>query len=246
MNYIVYVHINKVNNKRYYGITKQNVEKRWGKNGYGYKNNEHFWRSIQKYGWDNFKHEILFENLTKEVACLLEECYILLYDTMNIEKGYNNSSGGEHNSPSKHTIDKYLRGENNPMYGKTGNLNPRSKSVMCIQTKEVFESTILASKHLGLSNEAVHSAISKGGKCGGYNWIYVDEISDEKINEILNRKDKRTIKRKVMNVQTGEIFENTTQASLSMGMHKGSVCKAISRGGKCGGYNWIYVDEIED
>ena len=34
-NYKVYVHINKVNGKRYYGVTCQKVNRRW-KNGKGY------------------------------------------------------------------------------------------------------------------------------------------------------------------------------------------------------------------
>ena len=43
-NYKVYVHI-APNGKRYYGITKQEVEKRWA-NGKGYKGNEHFINAI--------------------------------------------------------------------------------------------------------------------------------------------------------------------------------------------------------
>ena len=71
-NYKVYVHINKVNGKRYYGITCQEVEKRW-KNGKGYQKQPYFYNDILLYGWDNFTHEILFDNLTKEEAKWLEK-----------------------------------------------------------------------------------------------------------------------------------------------------------------------------
>ena len=64
--YTVYVHINKINHKKYIGITKQKPEDRWGKNGENYKESPHFYAAIQKYGWDNFEHIILKENLTKE------------------------------------------------------------------------------------------------------------------------------------------------------------------------------------
>ena len=54
-NYKVYVHI-APNGKRYYGITKQKVEKRW-QNGKRYSNNEHFTNAINKYGWnEGFEH----------------------------------------------------------------------------------------------------------------------------------------------------------------------------------------------
>lgn len=92
--YKVYVHINKINGKRYYGITCQNINERW-RNGKGYKNHKnskkdtYFYNAINKYGWDNFTHEVLFDNLSKEEACLLEQCYISLYDTTNRNKGYN-------------------------------------------------------------------------------------------------------------------------------------------------------------
>lgn len=64
--YTVYRHVCP-NNKIYVGITKLSVKARWGKNGALYKR-QYFYRAIQKYGWDNIKHEIMFENLTKEEA----------------------------------------------------------------------------------------------------------------------------------------------------------------------------------
>ena len=63
--YSVYCHINKINNKRYIGITKDKPVDRWGKDGNGYKT-QVFGRAIEKYGWDNFEHKILFENLSKK------------------------------------------------------------------------------------------------------------------------------------------------------------------------------------
>ena len=65
--FIVYMHINKINNKKYIGITCQKANERW-RNGKGYKTGR-FKKSIDKYGWDNFEHIILFDNLTKDEAC---------------------------------------------------------------------------------------------------------------------------------------------------------------------------------
>ena len=67
--YIVYQHKNKINGKVYIGITMKKKKKRWGSNGCNYKSSPHFYAAIKKYGWDNFEHNILFTNLTKEQAC---------------------------------------------------------------------------------------------------------------------------------------------------------------------------------
>ena len=58
--YTVYQHKNKINGKIYIGITSKDPEKRWGHNGYNYKSSSYFYSAIQKYGWDNFEHNILF------------------------------------------------------------------------------------------------------------------------------------------------------------------------------------------
>lgn len=82
------------NGKIYIGITKHEPEKRWKANGNGYRCQPVFWRAIKKYGWDNFEHEILEENLTLEEALHLESEYIKLFDSNNPKHGYNRNSGG--------------------------------------------------------------------------------------------------------------------------------------------------------
>lgn len=92
--YYVYVHTNKINGKKYVGITCQNVNRRW-RNGNGYYQNEHFYRAICKYGWDNFTHEVVKDGLTKLEACSLEKQLIAKYQSNNELYGYNKSIGGE-------------------------------------------------------------------------------------------------------------------------------------------------------
>lgn len=74
MNYCVYLHTSPTN-KYYVGITKQNPLKRWA-NGRGYCKNKHFYKAILKYGWDNFKHEIVFSGITKDEAIQYEKYLI--------------------------------------------------------------------------------------------------------------------------------------------------------------------------
>jgi len=93
--YIVYQHINKINGKSYIGITSQPTYRRWGKDGQKYCECPHFWHAIQKYGWDNFDHKILYTGLTHDEACETEKRLISEMQTNNPEFGYNLSSGGD-------------------------------------------------------------------------------------------------------------------------------------------------------
>lgn len=88
-NYKIYIHRNKINGKNYIGQTCQDLEKRWGRNGIGYKENKVFFNDILNYGWSNFEHSLLQHNLTKEEANKLENYYINLFDTTNSFFGYN-------------------------------------------------------------------------------------------------------------------------------------------------------------
>ena len=70
--FIVYKHTSP-SNKVYIGITEFNPYFRWKNNGSGYKHQSVFFNAIIKYGWINFKHEIIAEHLTKQEALDKEE-----------------------------------------------------------------------------------------------------------------------------------------------------------------------------
>ena len=149
--YTVYLHENKINNKKYIGITHQKPKYRW-KNGRGYKSCILFNKAIQKYGWENFNHIILFENLSKEEAEQKEIELISFFKSNQKKYGYNIENGGNsigklaeetkekmrkakktfrHTEETKRKIglkckERYANKENHPMYGK-----PHSK-----ETKE--------------------------------------------------------------------------------------------------------------
>ena len=90
-NWKVYIHISP-NLKTYVGVTSRDISKRW-EGGKGYKSQRLFYRAIQKYGWDNFKHIIIAEGLTSEEASQMEIQWITLYKSFGLS--YNVSWGGE-------------------------------------------------------------------------------------------------------------------------------------------------------
>ena len=94
--YLIYKHTNLINGKVYIGQTCQEAKVRWQYGG-GYKHNAHFMAAIKKYGWNNFKHEVLCSNLTKEQADQLEIELIKTLDSTNPQKGYNSALGGSSN-----------------------------------------------------------------------------------------------------------------------------------------------------
>ena len=101
MPYLIYKHTNKVNGKSYIGQTSQKATRRW-RNGFGYKESPIFYAAIQKYGFDNFEHEIIEENIaTKELANEREQYWISYYHTWIYDPnchGYNSTKGGTCNN----------------------------------------------------------------------------------------------------------------------------------------------------
>lgn len=91
----VYVHTNIVNGKRYVGITSRDTPERRWQSGRGYNENTHFKSAIDKYGWDCFKHEVIFENMTSAEAKAKERELIAEWKTQDTKFGYNMTSGGD-------------------------------------------------------------------------------------------------------------------------------------------------------
>lgn len=74
----VYIHTTP-SGKKYVGITSRKLNKRW-RNGHGY-NTQMFGRAIEKYGWENIKHEVIASDLTHDKAVELEKFLIAKYKT---------------------------------------------------------------------------------------------------------------------------------------------------------------------
>ena len=72
-NYTVYQHITP--DKMYYFGATQNVERRWRNNGAEYKRTA-LQPYIEKFGWDNIQHIVLFKDQTRENALWIEDFLI--------------------------------------------------------------------------------------------------------------------------------------------------------------------------
>lgn len=167
--YCVYEHLFP-NGKRYIGITHMKPERRWGKNGSNYKQ-QFMANAIKKYGWDNIKHNIIVENLTKDEACEKEKELIKLYDTTNHIKGYNLSTGGETNSKIKtpEHIEHVKQGRKHCwkkvcQYSLTGELI------------DTYESSQLAENSTGVSKSKIIACCkSKRKMASGFQWRYATD-----------------------------------------------------------------------
>lgn len=91
-NYSVYRHT-APSGKVYVGITKhKNINRRWLK-GLGYKKAGIFRFAIEKYGWDNIKHEVLLTNISESEAKYAEKYLIKWYKIHKMS--YNLTDGGD-------------------------------------------------------------------------------------------------------------------------------------------------------
>lgn len=209
------------NNKRYIGITSQSPKRRWRKNGEGYKKHLHFWRAIQKYGWGNFKHDILFEGLTKKEAEQKEMELISYYNSNNENYGYNLSIGGESGSKGykytdeqKKNMSEIRKGEKNGMYGKH-------------HSKEAIEKDRISHLKENLSKDTIYKmSIAKIGK---------------KRNRQSVEKQIATISNKVICIETSVIYNSIKEAGELNNIDPSCISKVCSGKRKtAGGYHWKY------
>lgn len=174
----IYCHTNLFNNKKYVGVTAQRPKQRW-QDGKGYSKHKAFYEDIIKYGWDNFKHEILYVVENKEEAERLERELIKTYDLTNPNKGYNKSKGGviptlNEEARKKLTHNTNFKGRKHTAQTKERmSKNRPKKAVICIDTGISYESTREAEKQTGTYHGDI-SKCCKGTlkKAGGHKWIY--------------------------------------------------------------------------
>jgi hypothetical protein len=91
---LIYCITNKINGKKYIGMTGRTLEERWNSHCSSANNGSpfRFHSAIRKYGEDAFTKEILFDDLDIESCRSIEVQTIFEYNTMN--DGYNSKPGG--------------------------------------------------------------------------------------------------------------------------------------------------------
>ena len=247
-NYKVYIHTTP-NNKVYIGITKQEPKKRW-RYGYGYVKCTYFYKAIQKYGWNNIKHEILYENLTKEEAIQKEIELIEKYDSTNRNKGYNITKGGEGNfgviftekrkkniskakighAVSEETIQKIKEstsGKNHWNYGK--------------KLKEETKLKISKANKGRKFTEEHKSKLPQLWKKGHTPWNKGKLTNQETINKIKEAKKQYDILCVETNIKYDSLRDAFKNTNINF-HHIAEVCKGQRK--TAGGYHWKYIGGV--
>ena len=221
----VYIHINKINKKCYVGITGRRPEERWGYNGIGYKNKcTHFWSAIQKYGWDNFDHEIIANNLTKNEAESMEILLIELLNTCNSSCGYNMSKGG-------------TGGNQKEIFGvKQYDLDANFIAE--------YESAAECARFLGIDRTHITKCCKHGGKTHGFMFCY----AYDEINNPYRRSDQRDIYKFDLHGNLTEKYRTFKEAADKNNADFDRLRSATTKYKThyYNGFIWLYQEDIDD
>lgn len=208
-------------------------------------------RAWNKYGQSNFSFEILelcSENMLDEI----ETKYIDLYDSCNVDKGYNIEPGGNANKylsdqtkqkirdahlgirasdETKKKMSESRVGHKNPMYGKTHSEETR---------KKISEAKNGKPGHLQNDYQRECARLANLGKV-------ISEDTRKKISaankgNIPHNKNLRPI----YCIELNKVFENASFAGKELSIYSGNIincCEHIRK--TCGGYCWMYADTDE-
>ena len=223
--YCVYCHTNKENGKKYIGITSQIPERRW-RNGNGYVNNEYFYRAIQKYGWHNFSHEILYTDLKKSEAERIEIALISEYRTATPDYGYNIERGG--NSTEKFTPDIKAK-ISAALKGHSCSEETRKK----ISKKNRGRPGVWKGKKMTQEQIAANSR----GHMGQIPWNKGRPWTDEEKAKCNGKS--------VLCVETNTVYRTMHEAAKRTGVYLNGICQCCKGKGKtAGGYHWKYCSTV--
>lgn len=261
--YTVYMHRNKLNGKVYIGITGIDPEKRW-RRGNGYNTTRHFYSAVKKYGWDGFTHDILAEHLTAEEAGQMEIDLIRKYDSTNSERGYNCSTGGNygfsgasHTVETRKTLSEKCRGWSHTEEAKR-KISEAGKGRVFSEERRRHISE--SQKGRKLTEEHKHKlSEAKKGKPGSSLGKHYSDAHKKKLSEahknskIAMETARRNIahahrsapvnRKRVMCVETGEVWPSATEAAKHIGVGQSSLSETCRMPGRtCKGYHWEYLD----
>lgn len=249
-NYCIYKHTSP-NGKVYIGQTCQNPKNRFGKNGYRYKNCTLFYNAIQKYGWDNFRHEILFEGLTQEESNQKEIELIREYRSNERSFGYNLQEGGNNGSPTDETrrrmsdwqIGKVLSEETKQKIsmsrmGQKDSDDTKNKKSNSQKGKRLSQET--KAKLSKVRAEKVTNEQREQMRQLGF--LNKGKTHSEETKRKMSESHKGMNSKKVLCIETNITYNSISEASQHTDIDSGNI------GGVChgrlktaGGYHWVFV-----
>lgn len=200
----------------YIGMTKNTIARRIE---CGYQHNKRLREAGRKFGWRNFKHEVLEEHLSHEEAQEREKHYIALADATNPSKGYNISLGGKNTFQGLHHSEE-----------------TRKKMADAQRGKVVSEET---RKRL--------SAVNKGKYRGSLSPLYGKSKSQETIQKQYDS-HRFQMKAIVQLTKDGAFVAehcSINSAARSVGTSKQAIrCCLRGKSKSCAGYVWKYKEVI--
>lgn len=254
--FIVYKHVSP-SEKVYIGITKRNPERRW-QNGSGYLNNDYFMKAIRKYGWENFKHEILFANLTKQEAEAKEIELISQYKSDQREFGYNiqhgGSSIGKHSEETKRKIGDANKG-NTIWLGRFHSVESKRKLSLKSKGRKLTEETKkkISKAHSGKKLSAEHvekiANSNRGKKRTSLQRAHIsNSLKGHKgVNHTKETREAiaKKLAKPIQCVESGVVYKSIRDAERATGIDSGSIVKCLKGNLKTAGkFHWIYIQVI--
>lgn len=234
----VYMHIFP-NGKRYIGITSQKpIEKRWYSTGSGYRKCPKMWKAIQKYGWENVNHVVLYEGLPQFLAEAIEIQLIHEYDT--IKTGYNTDNGGNVLSSHSEETKAKISAANK---GKYVSEETRAK-LRLINKDRVGEKNTFFGHHHTDEVKKEHSFFMQGNQYnkGHHHTDEFKEWKSKQMHEAYKDGNNPRCKRVVMIKPNGsqEIFWSLRKAAEVAGVSPACMHKYVTNNKTVHGCQWRY------
>jgi len=226
----IYATTNTANDKIYIGKSYKEVAKSQNYLGSGIAIN----RAIEKYGVDGFEKTILADNISNEnLLNDLEKHFIQLHASYVTGIGYNLTKGGDgfkgnHTAEAKAKIAKNHKcrqvGFVHPLTG----ISPPNKGIgksVTFDDKE-FKSRQIAADYYGIPRTTFNRILKSGLSIRQY-----------KENHMMNH-DKR---RAVLEIETGKIYQSTTEMSKQIGLCQPYVAEIARENKQYKGLTYKYL-----
>ncbi len=220
----VYQIRNTINDRIYIG-SSFDIAARWREHKYDLRmnkhRNQHLQNAYNKYGKEAFVYEVLEILDSTEHQFEREQYWMDLKEACNKKKGYNIQS-------------------------EVLVVPKATKKVVCLETKEIFNSLEEAGRAKGISSGSISCCCNKRKlkQTGGYHWVFYEEyvnMTEEDIERVIHNKWKQ-----IVCLETGEVFKSYHETGLKKGSVQ-SCCSQTATGNilSCFGKHYLYKEDYD-